>query len=89
MRLWIAKHPRWHLHFIPTHSSWLNQAERFFAKITEQRIRRDNFRSVQQLRDAIRDYIIHHNQNPKPFKWTAAAETILRKVEYFCKTLAS
>jgi transposase len=88
VRLWIAKHPRWHLHFIPTHSSWLNQVERFFAKITEQRIRRDSFRSVPQLRDAILNYIKHHNQNPKPFKWTASAETILRKVENFCKSLA-
>lgn len=88
VRLWIAKHPRWHLHFIPTHSSWLNQVERFFAKITAQRIRRDSFRSVQQLRDAILNYIKHHNQTPKPFKWTASAETILRKVEHFCKSLA-
>jgi transposase len=88
VRLWIAKHPRWHLHFIPTHSSWLNQVERFFAKITEQRIRRDSFRSVTQLRDTILSYIKHHNQNPKPFKWTASAEMILGKVEHFCKSLA-
>jgi transposase len=88
VRLWIAKHPRWHLHFIPTHSSWLNQVERFFAKITEQRIRRDSFRSVRQLREAILSYIAHHNQNPKPFKWTASAEMILGKVEHFCKSLS-
>lgn len=87
VRLWIAKHPRWHLHFIPTHSSWLNQVERFFAKITEQRIRRESFRSVRQLRDAILDYIKHHNKNPKPFKWTASAQMILGKVENFCKSL--
>jgi len=88
VRLWIAKHPRWHLHFIPTHSSWLNQVERFFAKITTQRIRRDSFRSVKQLKDAILNYIEHHNKNPKPFKWTAPAERILGKVEHFCKSLA-
>jgi len=88
VRLWIAKHPRWHLHFIPTHSSWLNQVERFFAKITQQRIRRESFRSVKHLRDAILDYIKHHNNNPKPFKWTASAEMILGKVENFCKSLA-
>lgn len=85
---WIARHPRWHLHFIPTHSSWLNQVERFFAKITEQRIRRESFRSVQQLRQAILDYIEHHNQNPKPFRWTASADLILGKVAHFCKSLA-
>ena len=88
VRLWIAQHPRWHLHFIPTHSSWLNQVERFFAKITEQRIRRDSFRSVRHLREVILDYIKHHNENPKPFKWTASAEMILSKVEHFSKSLA-
>lgn len=88
VRLWIAKHPRWHLHFIPTHSSWLNQVERFFAKITEQRIRRESFRSVEQLRRAILDYIDHHNKIAKPFKWTASAEMILGKVENFCKSFA-
>jgi len=87
VRRWIAKHPRWHLHFIPTHSSWLNQVERFFAKITAQRIRRDSFRSVKQLRETILDYIKHHNEDPKPFKWTASAEMILRKVEKFCNSL--
>lgn len=87
VRLWIAKHPRWHLHFIPTHSSWLNQVERFFAKITEQRIRRESFCSVQHLEQAILDYIELHNKSPKPFKWTASAELILGKVEHFCKSL--
>lgn len=88
VRLWLARHPRWHLHFIPTHSSWLNQVERFFAKITEQRIRRESFRSVEDLRKTILEYIDHHNQNPKPFKWTASADLILGKVENFCKSLA-
>lgn len=88
VRLWLARHPRWHLHFIPTHSSWLNQVERFFAKITEQRIRRESFRSVEELRKTILAYIEHHNQNPKPFKWTASADLILGKVESFCKSLA-
>ena len=88
VRLWIARHSRWHLHFIPTHSSWLNQVERFFAKITEQRIRRESFRSVQHLREAILDYIHHHNKHPKPFNWTASAEMILGKVDNFCMSLA-
>jgi transposase len=87
VRRWIARHPRWHLHFIPTHSSWLNQVERFFAKITLQQIRRGSFRSVNHLRDSILDYIGQHNQNPKPFAWTASADLILGKVEYLCKSL--
>ena|SRR5579859_905582 len=88
VRLWIARHPRWHFHFIPTHSSWLNQVERFFAQITHQRIRRESFRSVEQLQRTIRDYIEHHNKSPKPFKWTASAELILGKVQHFCKSLS-
>jgi transposase len=87
VRLWIARHPRWHLHFIPTHSSWLNQVERFFAKITDQRIHRESFRSVEHLKKAILDYIQHHHKNPKPFKWTASAELILHKVEHLCNSL--
>lgn len=87
VRLWIARHPRWHLHFIPTHSSWLNQVERFFAQITQQRIRRESFRSVAQLQHAILDYIDHHNKTPKPFKWTASAELIFGKVDHLCKAL--
>jgi putative transposase len=79
---------RWHLNFIPTHSSWLNQAEPFFAKITEQRIRRDNFPSVKHHRQAILDYIKHHNENPKTFKWIASAKMILSKIEKFCNTFS-
>lgn len=80
VRRWLARHPRWHIHFIPTHSSWLNQVERFFAQITNQRIRRGCFRSVKHLRQAITDYIDEHNQDPKPFAWTATADTIIGKV---------
>jgi transposase len=87
VRLWIAQHPRWHLHFIPTHSSWLNQVERFFARITEERIRRESFRSVAQLRQTIVDYIAQHNQAPKPFRWTASADLILGKVRNLCSSL--
>ena len=84
---WLAKHPRWHLHFIPTHSSWLNQVERFFAKITSERIRRGVFRSVAELQTAIEGYIAKHNEMPKPFKWTASADVILGKVGALCKEL--
>jgi transposase len=85
---WLRKHPRWHMHFIPTHSSWLNQVERFFAKITNERIRRGVFRSVGELQEAIESYIANHNQAPKPFRWTASADVILGKVAALCKKLA-
>lgn len=84
---WLAQHPRWHLHFIPTHSSWLNQVERWFAKITNDMIRRGVFRSVRQLEDEIENYIEANNENPKPFKWTADADTILGKVARICEKL--
>jgi transposase len=77
---WVAKHPRFHIHFIPTSSSWLNLVERWFRNITEERIRRDAFQNVDQLIEAIFDYIDHHNAHRKPFVWTATAEDILAKV---------
>lgn len=82
---WFQKHPRYHLHFTPTSGSWLNQVERWFAKITEQRIRRGVFQSVDQLIAAIDDYIAANNRNPKPFVWTATAELILDRVASICK----
>jgi transposase len=84
---WLEKRPHWHLHFIPTHSSWLNQVERFFALITNERIRRDSFRATAELKQAIRDYIDKHNQNPKPFVWSATADQILGKVAQLCRKL--
>jgi transposase len=77
---WLARHPRFHLHFTPTSASWLNMVERFFRDITDQRIRRGVFRSVPELIGAIDDYLAHHNQCPKPFIWTAKADDILEKV---------
>ena len=82
---WFQRHPRYHLHFTPTSASWLNQIERWFAKITEQRIRRGVFKSVDDLIAAIDDYIAAHNQNPKPFVWTASADLILGRVQRFCE----
>ena len=76
---WLAKHPRFHLHFTPTSASWLNLVERFFAEITTKRIRRGTFSSVTQLKDAIHDYLAQHNADPKPFVWTKTAEAILTK----------
>lgn len=84
---WLAKRQRWHLHFTPTHASWLNQVERFFAKITTERIRRGVFRSVPELREAIEDYLTLHNRDPKPFRWTANADLILGKVNQLCQQL--
>jgi transposase len=80
VRGWLKRHPRFHLHFIPTSSSWLNLVERWFREITEKRIRRAAFRSVEQLTAAIQDFIDDHNSDPKPFVWTAKAQGILEKV---------
>jgi len=80
VKQWIEKHPRFHLHFTPTSSSWLNLVERWFAEITRKRIRRGAFRSVSDLVEAIHSYIALNNADPKPFHWTKSAEEILEKV---------
>jgi transposase len=81
VQAWLARHPRIHMHFTPTSSSWANMAERFFRDLTDQRIRRGVFRSVPELEEAILDYLTLHNQEPKPFIWTAKAADILEKVK--------
>jgi transposase len=80
VKAWLARHPRFHMHFTPTSASWLNQVERFFGLITGERIRRGVFHSVAELETAIHDYLQHHNDHPKPFTWTASAVAILEKV---------
>lgn len=80
VRTWLAKHKRFHLHFTPTSSSWLNLVERWFRDITTKRIRRGSFASVAQLVAAIEDYIAHNNENPRPFVWTKTAGQIIAKV---------
>ena len=80
VKAWLAKHPRFHLHFTPTSGSWLNLVERFFGLVTEEAIRRGVFKSVADLEAAIEAYLEHHNANPKPFIWTAPAADILEKV---------
>jgi transposase len=80
VKTWLEKHPRFHLHFTPTSSSWLNMVERFFRGITDKRIRRGVFTSVPELEAAINEYIAVHNAKPKPFIWTAKASDILAKV---------
>jgi transposase len=77
---WLARHPRFHFHFIPTSSSWLNAVERFFAELTEKRLRRGIFRSVLDLIEAIDAYLEERNQDPKPFLWTKTADEILDKL---------
>lgn len=84
IRNWLAKRPRWHVHLTPTSASWLNQVERFFASITEKKIRRGIYRSVVALRADITSFIAQHNENPRPFRWTKSADEILRSVERFC-----
>jgi transposase len=77
---WLRRHPRFHLHFIPTSSSWLNMVERWFRQLTDNRIRRGSFRNVPELIAAIKQYLDNHNQNPRIFTWTASVERILAKV---------
>jgi len=88
IKRWLLKHPEYHLHFTPTSSSWLNQVERFFAEITQKRIRRGVFRSVKQLQQAIMDYLAEHNANPKPFVWTATADSILERITKVCSRIS-
>lgn len=81
VRRWFLRHPRFHIHFTPTGSSWINLVERFFGRITEEAIRRGSFKSVKELQLAIERYIAEHNKAPKPFLWTASADLILKKLE--------
>jgi len=83
VKAWFAAHPRYHVHFTPTGSSWLNQIERWFGEITAKRIRRGTFLSVKELIHAIEVYIRENNRTPKPFVWTATAKSILRKLKKY------
>lgn len=87
VKQWLQRHPRFHVHFIPTSSSWLNLIERWFRDITDKRIRRGAFHSVDQLITAIDDYIVSHNADPKAFVWTAKVENILDKIRRARNTL--
>ncbi len=86
---WLARRPHWHVHFTPTSASWLNLVERFFAAITTQRIRRGTFRSARELEQAIQDYLETHNQDPKPFIWTATADQIFSKIARLCEGISN
>ena len=84
---WLARRKNWHIHFTPTSASWMNQVERFFAKITMDRIRRGTFQSVKSLEKAIDEYIDNYNKDPKPFIWTATPEEIFEKTKRLCKRI--
>jgi transposase len=84
---WLARRPRFHVHFTPTSSSWLNLVERWFGILTDRRIRRSSFRSKNDLETAIREYLRENNKNPKPFIWHKTADEILRSVARFCRRI--
>ena len=85
MHRWLAKRPRFHLHFTPTHASWLNQVERWFGLLTQRQLRRGAHTSVGALKRAINDFLDAHNAEPKPFRWTASADDILAKIARFAQ----
>ena len=87
VKAWLARHPRFHLHFTPTYSSWLNQVERWFGLISQQAIRCGSFRNVRQLVEEIEHYVAHYNKHRRPFVWTATADSILAKLERICKLI--
>ena len=87
VKAWLARRPRFHLHYTPTYSSWLNQVERWFGLITQRAIRRGSFDSVPDLKRKIHEFVEHYNQHPKPFMWTATAESILAKLERLGKVI--
>lgn len=82
---WLLRHPRFHLHFTPTYSSWINQVERWFVGLTERQLRRGSHRSTGQLESAIRRYLATSNEDPKPFVWVKTADQILASVRRFCQ----
>ena len=88
VRNWLARHPRYHVHFTPTSGSWLNLVERLFAELTERCVRRGSHTSIQSLEKAMLAYLEQRNKNPKPFVWTADADLILGKVERLCKRIS-
>jgi len=90
VRKWLARRPRFHVHYTPTYSSWLNLVERWFALLSERKIKRGSHRSTRELERDIRDFLSHSNDHPKPFVWTKTADQILASIRRFCQyTLAS
>ena len=88
VKAWLARHPRYHMHYTPTYASWLNQVERWFGLITQQEIRRGSFRNVKELVQKIDNYVAHYNLHHRPFAWTATADSILAKLRRLCKLIS-
>jgi len=88
VKRWLIRHPRWHIHYTPTYSSWLNQVEIWFNLITQQAIRRGTFSSVKELVIKIQKYIDNYNRHPRPFAWIASADSILAKVQRLCQRIS-
>ncbi|HME32782.1 MAG TPA: transposase, partial [Terriglobales bacterium] len=89
VRAWLAQHPRFHLHYTPTYSSWLNQVERWFGLITQRAIRRGSFRCVKELVAKIDAFVQHYNRPSRPFLWTATADSILQKIARLCSHIST
>ena len=87
VRAWLKRHPRFVLHFVPTSSSWLNLVERWFGELDDKAIRRGVFRSVEDLKTSIEDFLTAWNKNPKPYVWTATVESIMEKLSRCRRTL--
>jgi len=88
VKRWLARHPRYHVHYTPTYASWLNQVEIWFNLITQQAIRRGTFRSVKELVAMIEAYVKHYQKHAHPFMWTATADSILAKIERLCQRIS-
>jgi hypothetical protein len=88
VRMWLARHPRYHVHFTPTSASWLNLVERLFAEVTDRCVRRGSHTAVRALEKAMLQYLDQRNQDPKPFVWTVDADLILGKVERLSKRIS-
>ena len=88
VRTWLAQRPRYHVHYTPTYSSWLNQVERWFGLITQRAIRRGSFRSVKDLIEKIDSFVQHYNRTHRPFVWTATADSILNKLARLCSRIS-
>ncbi len=85
---WLARRPRYHLHFTPTSASWINQVERWFAEITRKQIRRGTYRSTQALENTIKEYLRVYNEDPKPFVWAKTADEILESLKTYCESIS-
>src|SRR5216684_2042084 len=88
VRTWLAQRPRYHIHYTPTYSSWLNQVERWFGLITQRAIRRGSFSSVKDLVEKIDAFVQHYNRSHRPFVWTATADSILAKISRLCSVIS-